>query len=424
MEWKELGRVGRLGLVGMAFAAVLAVGLGYRIENVARSDLLRNRAAVLSRVIDSLPGDITDLRPGTAEFREFDTAVSRRLLGGETVRVKVWTPDGTVVYSDVPQLIGQTFDAAPDRLAAFNGEFSHDTADLDGPENIYDRELGGMIEFYLPVRNPTGDVIVAFEIYQNDDSLLAALSEIRAHTWWSVGLGLFAMAAFTSGLTFGMARALNRRRRAAEALAASVVTTREEERRRLVTALHDDVSQPLYRILFGLQGCRQRLTDQPVRDELERLEGLAREIEVSIRTELRSLHGSIVQEMGLSAAIEQLVTTTMAETDLSIHLKMDRQVDMPSLAVTSAIYRAVKESVFNIRRHADASTIEIKISHDGCRMTASVSDDGVGWNGAEGIGLATTRQILRSVNGELEITLRRPRGTHTLVEVPYSKVST
>ncbi|MFV2039402.1 MAG: hypothetical protein ACC660_04090, partial [Acidimicrobiales bacterium] len=396
LEWRELGRLGRAGMVGVVLAGFLAVGLGLTIQDVARSELLRSRAAILTRVVDDLPADISMFEPGSGPYEEFNSAVRLRLLGGETVRVKVWAPDGTVVYSDAPSLVGKRFELGPDAQAAFGGEPSYERADLDGPENVYDGEFGDLVEFYLPVRDASGKVVGVFEVYERSESLNESLGEIRGDLWWSIAVGLAVLALSLGGLTLAIAQALNRRRRLAEELSGSLTRARDEERRRIIAALHDDVSQPLYRILFGLQGCRRRVVERSVADEMERLEHLTREIEVSIRSELRNLHGPMAEEMGLEPAVGHLVESARDETDMVIELDSGDTLDL-SPEVGSAVYRAVQESLFNVRRHAAASRVSVSITAEGHEVIAYVVDDGVGWNGREGIGLATTRQILQAV---------------------------
>ncbi len=415
--------MGRLGLLGLVLAAALAVGLGFRIESTARSNLLQGRASILAQVVADLPISDFSFAPESPQFGQISEEVEHRLLGGETVRVKMWAPDGTIIYSDAEALIGEQFELHSDLIAGLAGEFSHKTADVDGASNVFDREFGRLIEFYLPVRDDSGSVIGVLEVYERSAPLDQSLSEIRSDVWWSVGIGLTALVALALAVGVSTARSYNRSRRQAEELAISITRAREGERSRLVNALHDDVSQPLYRILFGLQGCRHRVSDPAVSDEMVRLEGLTREIESRIRSELRRLHGSVVEETGLQVALSELVDTARRETDLEISLDVDDSSDLRSEA-GSAVYRSIQESLFNIRRHAGASAVSIAVTTDNSTMVAIVSDNGVGWNGNEGIGLVTTRQILQSVRGDLKIRLRRPRGTTVRITVPTEAVPT
>ncbi|MCP3993433.1 MAG: hypothetical protein GY724_30490 [Actinomycetia bacterium] len=417
LEWYELGILGRFGLVGIIPAALLAVGLGFSIQDVARSDLLNSRASILAQAVDDLPMEISPLEPGSAQYEDFSSAVALRLLGNQTVRVKLWAPDGTIVYSDATLLVGERFDVPPDLQKAFGGIATFGPAHLDRPDSLYDLELGRLMEFYLPVRSSSGEVVGVFEVYERAASFEASLASIRGAVWWRIGIGLFILGIFLIALTTAIARALNRRRRLAEDLADSVAQTRDEERRRIVNALHDDVSQPLYRILFGLQGCRQRVADTAVAEEMAHLETVARDIEVSIRSQLRYLHGSAVEEIGLISAVEHLVELTRDETDLVIHLQSDDSIDL-EVEGGSVMYRAVQESLFNVRRHAGATQVSISLRVEGRNAIAYVADDGIGWNGKEGIGLATTRQLLRGVDGNLKIERSRPNGTRLRIRVP------
>lgn len=417
LEWRVLGGLGRAGLLGVFVAAALAIGLGFRIEVAARSDLLAGRASILSQTVDGLPISSIDIEPGSDEYERLAESADLRLLGAEVVRVKLWAPDGRIVFSDASDLVGRRFDLADDVSSAFSGHVSHDSVDLNGPSNLYEQGLGDLIEFYLPVLDGSGRVVGVFEVYERNAPLAASLSRIRHDVWWSVGLGLMTLGAFVTALLFGLLRSADRRRQVAEDLAQTITMARDDERARIVKALHDDVGQPVYRVLFGLQGCRHLNADPLIDAEMERLEDLTRQIESTLRSELRRLHGSVAQEIGLQRALSGLVKTTKDETDLNVTLKMDHTIDLRSDTGT-AVLHAVKESLINIRRHADASSVSIGVRVGDDHLVAEVLDDGVGWNGAEGIGLTTTRQTLEEVNGTVCISRREPKGTSVQIVVP------
>ncbi len=417
LEWRVLGGFGRAGLLGLFLAAAMAIGLGFRIESAARADLLAGRASILAQTVESLPISSVDLVPGSYEYDQLADAADLRLLGTEVVRVKLWSPDGRIVYSDAPGLVGHKFAIHDDVSLAFAGRVSHGSADLNGPSNLFERDMGGLIEFYLPVYGDNGDVIGVFEVYERSGPLEASLSQIRHDVWRSVGLGLATLSVFVLALLLGLSRSLDRRRQEAEDLAQTIATARNDERARIVKALHDDVGQPIYRVLFGLQGCRHLNSDPAIDAELGKLEDLTRQIESTLRSELRKLHGSVTREVGLNRALAGLVQTTQEETDLVVKLDLDSSDDLRP-DVGTAVFRAVQESLFNIRRHAEATNVSIGIHVGDDRLVAEVSDDGVGWNGAEGIGLTTTRQTLKEVNGALCIRRQQPHGTSVRIEVP------
>src|SRR3954468_11363559 len=80
----------------------------------------------------------------------FDRQMHDHVLGGDVVRIKVWTTDGRIVYSDEPRLIGGTFpDSRGDRAGTEAG-FEPERSDPGAPENRKERPFHRLLEVYLP----------------------------------------------------------------------------------------------------------------------------------------------------------------------------------------------------------------------------------------------------------------------------------
>src|SRR3954452_22716223 len=103
-------------------------------------------------------------------LRRFDALVRRRVLRDGIVRVKIWSRDGTVVYSDEPRLIGARYPLDGDELSALRVEA--DVSDLSAPENRFERSYDTLLEVYLPIRAPGGRGLL-FEAYQRYSSVTA-----------------------------------------------------------------------------------------------------------------------------------------------------------------------------------------------------------------------------------------------------------
>jgi two-component system, NarL family, sensor kinase len=421
-QWRELGGLGRLALAGVVASLVAAVVLGFSIQRAAERHLLDARIQVLSGVTESFARQglvpLPPADPGaSAALHE---AVQARLLGGETVRVKVWSPDGTVVYSDDEALIGRTATFGPVARAALGGDPG---VKLTVPsESLHAEHLQAehrqVFEFYLPITGPDGGVVGLFEVYERTESLHTALARIRRNVWLSIGSGLGILGLFMGTLTAANAGALNRRRRQSERLLKELLQAQDEERRRIVGALHDDVGQPVYRLLYGLQGSRARLEpSHPVADELARLEDLVREVDTTLRGELRLLHGGVPDGVDLTTALDEMVEATRRETDLDIGFQADLGSEHDPL-VRAALYRAAQEAVTNIRKHAHARQVRINVSERHDRVLLTVDDDGDGRHDAEGLGLATTRERLAAVGGGLRVEAKPGRGTRVAAWVP------
>ncbi|MEZ5225737.1 MAG: hypothetical protein R2710_03425 [Acidimicrobiales bacterium] len=101
--------------------------------------------------------------------REDRSCRSRLRHSGSLVRVKIWSADGTIVYSDEGRLIGEQFeldDESVELLAAgpSDVEAQAEVSDLDEPENKYEERAVKLLEVYLPIYTSTGTPLL-FEAY-------------------------------------------------------------------------------------------------------------------------------------------------------------------------------------------------------------------------------------------------------------------
>ena len=421
-EWREMGWVGKAALVGILASVAIAIGLGFSIPASARRHLLQAQTDIIRNTARDLvsEGLLPDENADPAVLAQFDEEVKFRLLGGETVRVKVWSTTGVIVYSDAEELIGQQFELSEPARAALEGKPSFYLSDLSEPAHELERELGRLIEFYIPIEDSAGTVLGALEVEQRVDALETTLGHIQRNVWISIGLGLGILSIFMASLTLTGARVSNRRRRLAENLLGQVLRAREEERKRIVGALHDDIGQTLYRLLYRLEGSQAKVDDPAlISDELSLAANIVREIDGNLRSELRLLHHSEVEDVGLRAALTELIDTTRSETDLTVDLDIDLKRS-PDPVPSSALFAAAQEGLINARKHARATDVAVRVWSDATRTTLEVADDGIGVDAIDGIGLATTRGRLDALGGGLSVRRRRGGGTLLRAWVPFS----
>jgi signal transduction histidine kinase len=406
-DWVEIGGLGRLAIVGVVLAFVVTLVLGFSITRAARGHLLDARAAMVTVAVEDLPPFPTEGEGSRAEYAAFDVAVRVNVLGGETVRVKVFAPDGTIVYSDAAELVGQQFELSVHAVGAFTGETGTHISDLSDPAHAFDRGHGELIEFYVPMRDANGEVATVLEVEQDASGLNDALGLIARNVWISIAIGLTAIGLVMAVGIAARTREVNRRRRQAEGLLESSFSAQEAERRRIVSALHDDIGQPMYRLLYGIEGSRAKLDpSDPVAVELDHLADVVREMDGTLRNELRLLHFELAADAGLATALEELADLTRLETDLEVDLVIDLGYE-PAAVYRTEVYRATREAITNVRRHADAKRISVHLTGENHRLTLEVIDDGVGTDRMKdpGLGLSTTRQRFRALDGD--VTLER-----------------
>lgn len=117
-----------------------------------------------------------------------------RILRYPTVRVKIWRPDGTIIFSDNERLVGQQFDNDEVQTAA-RGTPNSEIEDLSAPENVYERNLASkLFSSYVPLQlgatptEPQANAVV--EIYQDYASIQSAIDQVSHTLLWTLLLGL------------------------------------------------------------------------------------------------------------------------------------------------------------------------------------------------------------------------------------------
>ncbi len=421
-EWREVGILGRVAFLGVIISLAVAVALGFWIPEIATRHLLKARAELIAAISTQMASEglLPVGSPASESYEALDEAVQRRVVGGETVRVKLWSLDGRILYSDDPDLVGREFGLLEPAVAALEGDTQFNISDLSDPAHAGERDLGRLIEFYVPVRTPSEETLGLFEVEQSVEELENTRGHIQRNVWGAILSGIGLLSVFMAALTVASARIMNRRRREAERLLGSLFRAQEEERKRTVGALHDDVGQPMYRLLYGLEGTRAKLDpDDPAARELRHLEGIVRDVDRTLRAELRLLHRGVKDDLGLKASIEDLVDITERETDLSIETIIEPDAgDRLSDVARVALVHAVGESLMNVRKHAEAESVRVEVTIRSDRVVLEVTDDGKGIGRHEGLGLVTLRERLEAIGGRLTITGLRRGGTRVSAWVP------
>jgi signal transduction histidine kinase len=260
--------------------------------------------------------------------------------------------------------------------------------------------------------------VLVYELYERSGPLLHTVNDIRRYVFISVGVGVGLLGILLAILIIRHGVHTMRRQRQTERLLGDLIRIQDEERSRIIGSLHDDVGQPLYRILFGLEECRGRVgPESQVAAELLHIEELARSVDSHLRSELRLLDAGITGELDLVSGLRALAAVTEAEAGISVDLETSGSVALPPV-YRSALLRAAHEGVINVRKHAYANEVKITVSQRGDMVWLEVADDGVGLTGGKGLGIVTTTERLEAIGGGLKVTRRRTGGTLFQAWVP------
>jgi two-component system, NarL family, sensor histidine kinase DevS len=216
-----------------------------------------------------------------------------------------------------------------------------------------------------------------------------------------------------------------RAREVAERLAEqSRELARLEERERIAMDLHDGVIQSLYGVALGL-GAQQVQAEQTEADMgiSQAIDGINRVIQ-EIRNNIFDLRLRDLGQVGLRGGIEvlaeELRINTLVRPDLD--LAEDAEHFLGADAVTSLLYIA-RESTSNVIRHAQASTVAIRLASTGDELVLTIRDNGRGFDPEDrhqraGDGLRNIRERARAIGGSVSIDSVPGRGTGVCVRVP------
>ncbi|MBI4260325.1 MAG: hypothetical protein HY658_07135 [Actinobacteria bacterium] len=216
--WQGLPSWGRISFLGLGAAALLAVALGIYIPRQVERHMLRaqtdSNRQVLEALLETRTLPLDDMGSGMGDLDRF---VASAILRGDFVRVKLWSPEGRILYSDDRRLVGRTFALSAEVIGALNGEPQSELSDLSDPENSLERTLAHrLLEFYFPVHQG-GRVVAVWEVYQSLDRFEDNLSRVRLAVWTSVGSGLGVLLVFLVSSFGSLLSVVQQRRREAEA---------------------------------------------------------------------------------------------------------------------------------------------------------------------------------------------------------------
>ncbi len=209
------------------------------------------------------------------------------------------------------------------------------------------------------------------------------------------------------------------------ALTRHTMEIQEQERKRLAKELHDELGQSLTAI---------KLMAVTLIKPKQDIEHLSRNIvEISdhlmevVRSMMQQLHPLILSELGLKAALEEMVNRcSERHTELNISMNCDDNIDQLNETITIQIFRVIQECLTNSLRHANAQRITISIQIDtssDAKLSLLITDDGQGCDLQDintGFGLSSMKERIQSIGGHFQIQSSRGTGMQIEAFIPLS----
>lgn len=221
---------------------------------------------------------------------------------------------------------------------------------------------------------------------------------------------------------------LKQKEEARSHLLQKVIVAQEDERKRIARELHDETGQTLTSLMMGLKYLAENCPGKHEECQLEEMRQGVKETLNEIHRLSVELRPSILDDMGLVAALEKYVADYRDNYQLDVDMHVNWQSEGRTLReVEVTIYRIVQEALTNIAKYAQAQNVSIILTCSERGIEAIVEDDGRGFDAdmlmqenASGnkLGLYGMRERATLVGGTVTIEASPGLGTTIYVRIP------
>ena len=214
-----------------------------------------------------------------------------------------------------------------------------------------------------------------------------------------------------------------------------LMKAQEKERLRISRELHDSVAQELSAVKISLDNVMAMLPEKTgkklnskihqISDNLYKILGLVRELAYGLRP-------PILDSLGLTRALYQLCEEFTTRTGIKVNfLIAGIEEDKLNGNAIITLYRFIQEGLNNVRHHAQAKNVSIKLVSSYPKIILRLEDDGKGFDVIERqsgaflekhMGLLNMQERVALLGGNMQIESQPDKGTHILVEIPWKEV--
>ncbi|MDI6891721.1 MAG: sensor histidine kinase [Actinomycetota bacterium] len=213
-----------------------------------------------------------------------------------------------------------------------------------------------------------------------------------------------------------------------ERLTKKIIDAQEEERKRIALAIHDSVVQLIASTLLRLDACEAHLSgNDRARAELYKAKEVLDDSLGEMRGLISDLRPVLLDDLGLIPALRKTAEEWGKEMGITTEITLEGpHPDLPKSAET-ALFRIVQEALANVKNHAKATRMDLKITSADGRLEIKVKDNGVGFDfekiiakslTSKNIGFESMQERAKMCEGSLEINSAPGKGTEVKVVVP------
>jgi signal transduction histidine kinase len=275
------------------------------------------------------------------------------------------------------------------------------------------------------------------QVADGESRMAEGFGNLRTEFLWMFVLSLGVATILAIGSAIYISRLEMETRRRYEQVAAArvemgelsqrLVAAQEQERKSISRELHDEVGQSLNALLVDAGNLQKRIpeSDAQSRELLNSIRRLADTSVNEIRDIALLLRPSMLDDLGLTAAIQWQAREVSRRTGLAVKVSAEAVADDLPEGPSICLYRIAQEALQNVMRHAHAKTVHIELRQQLDRLVLSVQDDGIGFDAenVRGLGTVGMEERLRQFGGVLRVTSEPGKGTTVIAEVPIPSPS-
>lgn len=211
-------------------------------------------------------------------------------------------------------------------------------------------------------------------------------------------------------------------------LGIKIIKAQEEERQRVSKEIHDGPAQTMANVVLKAELC-DKLIDidkEKAKKELQLLKEIVRNSLKDIRKIIYDLMPMSLDDLGLIPTIQRLVINFKKETNVDVDFIVNADNTIKESIIQLTIFRIIQEALNNIKKHAGASNVSIKLHIGTEKIYIKIIDDGIGFDVNEkvnslddknGFGLYSIRERVDLLKGKIDIESEKGKGKGTKINV-------
>ncbi|HEU4386496.1 MAG TPA: PAS domain S-box protein [Blastocatellia bacterium] len=215
-----------------------------------------------------------------------------------------------------------------------------------------------------------------------------------------------------------------------QTLSRKLMEVQEVERRHIARELHDEIGQVLTAVKISLQTIQRLPEASPVSSHLDESVNITSQALQQVRNLSLDLRPSMLDDLGLIAALRWYVDRVVRRTGLVAHFVSDPLSGRLAPEIENACFRIAQEALNNVAKHARATAVSVELRQTDHALALSVRDDGQGLDviaareratSGQSFGLLGMQERVLLVGGEIEITSAPGAGTEILARFPLRR---